>query len=95
MKLSDITDINEDILSKVGLATRPSTAARVLGPLGFFGAGLLVGGVLALLLTPKTGRGLREDLSARFRRARNGVGSAASSPAEASRDEDEKVGAST
>jgi hypothetical protein len=71
MKLSDLSDLNkEDILSALGLASKPTTSERLWGTLGIFGVGLLVGGGAALLLAPKTGEGLREDLGERFRKAR-------------------------
>jgi hypothetical protein len=72
MKLSDISDLSkEDILSAAGLATKHSTTERVLGALGFFGVGLLVGVGAALLFAPKSGQGLREDIGERFRRVRD------------------------
>jgi gas vesicle protein len=45
---------------------------KIWGTLGIFGVGLLVGAGAALLLAPKPGQGLREDLGERFRKARNG-----------------------
>ncbi len=72
MKLSDIRDLNkDDILSALGLATKPSTSDRLLGTLGVFGVGLLVGAGAALLFAPKSGQALREDLGDRFRKLRN------------------------
>ena len=41
----------------------------VAGTLGTFGVGLLVGAGIALLLAPKPGRQLREDLRERLRRS--------------------------
>ena len=73
MKLSDLSDLSkDDILSALGLAAKPSAPERVLGTLGVFGLGLLIGAGAALLLAPKSGQGLREDLGERLRRARNG-----------------------
>jgi hypothetical protein len=73
MKLSDISDLSkDDILSALGLAAKPSTSERWLGVAGIFSVGLLIGAGAALLLAPKSGQGLREDLSERLRRARHG-----------------------
>ena len=83
MKLSDLSDLSkDDILSALGLAAKPSATERVLGTVGVFGLGLLIGAGAALLLAPKSGQGLREDLGERFRRGRNGEGDA-TAPADA------------
>jgi gas vesicle protein len=71
MKLSDITDLNkEDILAAIGLASKPTTAEKLLGTLSIFGVGLLVGAGTALLLAPKSGQDLRGDLGERLRKLR-------------------------
>ena len=73
MKLSDISDLSkDDILSALGLSAKRSTSERWLESAGIFGVGLLLGAGAALLLAPKSGRGLREDLGDRMRRVRNG-----------------------
>jgi hypothetical protein len=78
MKLSDIRDLDkEDILSVLGLASKPSAAERWLGSAGVFGLGLLVGAGVALLLAPKSGQDLREDLSQRLRDLREDAEEAA------------------
>jgi gas vesicle protein len=72
MKLSDIRDLSkDDILSASGLTSKPSATERFLGGLGFFGIGLLVGAGAALLLAPKSGEDLREDLGDKLRELRN------------------------
>ena len=69
MKLSDISDLSkEDVLSALGLALKPSTSQRVVGTLGMFGLGAIVGAGLALLLAPSSGEDLRDDLGRRIRR---------------------------
>lgn len=69
MKLSDITDLTkEDLLAALGLATKPTTSERLLGSLGMFGIGALVGAGVALLLAPSSGQDLRGDLGRRIRR---------------------------
>jgi hypothetical protein len=68
MNLTDVTDLkSEDLLAATGLATRQTVAARLLSFAGAFATGAFVGGVAALLLAPKSGRGLREDLGDRIR----------------------------
>ena len=69
MKLSDISDLSkEDILSALGLATKRSASQRLIGTLGLFGLGALVGAGVALLLAPSSGEDLRGDLGRRIRR---------------------------
>jgi gas vesicle protein len=74
MKLRDITDIEkDDILGALGLQTRSSTASWVLGTLGLFGLGMVVGAGVALMLAPKPGAELRRDLEGRIRSVRERV----------------------
>lgn len=71
MKISDISNLSkEDILSALGLESKATTTERVLGSIGIFGVGLLVGAGIALLLAPKSGQDLREDLQQRLRNLR-------------------------
>jgi hypothetical protein len=63
MKLQDIRNMDKnDFLGILGLETKHSFTNQLLGTLGTFGIGLLVGAGVALLLTPKTGSDLRHDL---------------------------------
>lgn len=55
----------DEILGKLGLESRPSTAAAIASTLGSFGVGLLVGAGVALLLAPKSGKAMRDDLRER------------------------------
>ena len=69
MKLQDIKDMNkDDLLGLLGLETKGSDAGAVLKTLGTFGVGLLVGAGVALLLAPKPGRELRQDLRTKLGR---------------------------
>ena len=52
----------EDILTAMGLEKRRSSAEKMLPMIGIFGAGLLVGAGVAMLLSPKTGREVREAI---------------------------------
>jgi len=69
MKLHDIRNMDkDDFLGLLGLETKHSFTNRLLGGLGTFGIGLLVGVGAALLLAPKTGHDLRQDLRAKLHR---------------------------
>jgi len=70
MNFKDLRHLDKDeILGLLGLETKTSTGAAVAGTLGTFGIGLLVGAGIALLLAPKPGRQLREDLREKLRRS--------------------------
>jgi hypothetical protein len=63
MKLQDIPNMDkDDLLGLLGLQTKTSGAGGLLGTLATFGVGLLVGAGVALLLAPKSGSELREEL---------------------------------
>jgi hypothetical protein len=69
MNLKDLRNFDkDDILAMLGLETRTSAGAWWAGTLGTFSIGLLVGAGLGLMLAPKPGRQLREDLRERLRR---------------------------
>lgn len=70
MDLKDMTNLSkDDVLAVAGLASRRSTTERILAGAGYFAAGLIVGVGAALLLAPKSGKGLREDIGEGLRRA--------------------------
>ena len=70
MQFADITDLTkDDVLSAIGLATKRTVTARVLEVTGIFGAGLLIGIAAGILLAPKSGAGMREELGERLRGA--------------------------
>ena len=69
MKMQDIKNMDkDDVLGMLGLEARRSDTSRMLKTLGTFGIGLVVGAGVALLLAPKAGSELRQDLRAKFRR---------------------------
>jgi len=69
MKLQDVKNLEkDDVLAMLGLQARESGTARLLGALGTFGVGILVGAGVALLLAPKAGRELRHDIGRKLRR---------------------------
>jgi hypothetical protein len=71
MKINELRDFSkDDVLSALGLTSKPSTSDRLLATLSIFGVGLLVGAGAALLLAPKSGEALRSDLGERFRNLR-------------------------
>ena len=52
----------DDILHALGLEKKRSATEKMLPMIGIFGAGLLVGAGIAMLLTPKSGREIREAI---------------------------------
>jgi len=58
----------DDLLELVGLQTR-STAGDLVPLFAAFGVGVLVGAGVGLLLAPKSGREIREDLRTRLQGA--------------------------
>jgi hypothetical protein len=67
MKLQDIKNLDkDDFLGLLGLETKPTFTHWLLGTMGTFGIGLLVGAGVALMLAPKTGSDLRHDLRAKL-----------------------------
>jgi len=55
----------DELLRAVGLQSRHSAAADIMPSVALFGAGILVGAVLALLFAPTSGEELRSELSER------------------------------
>ncbi len=55
----------QEILAALGLEARRSISADAIQALGYVGVGVLIGGGLALLLAPKSGRELRDDVRER------------------------------
>jgi gas vesicle protein len=69
MTLKELRNFDkDDILEMMGLQTKASTGAWLAGTLGTFGIGLLVGAGIGMLLAPKAGRELRDDLRDKLRR---------------------------
>ncbi len=69
MNLKELRNFDkDDILEMMGLQTKASTGAWLAGALSTFGVGLLVGAGIGMLLAPKAGRELRDDLRDKLRR---------------------------
>jgi gas vesicle protein len=75
MKLRDLTDFDrDDVLGALGLQSKSSTTSWVLGTLGLFGLGMVIGAGVALMLAPKPGAELRRELEDRIRNVRDRIG---------------------
>src|SRR5712692_9243011 len=66
-KLRDLD--KDDLLDLIGLQSKRTVVDWLLPTVGIFGVGLLVGAGVGLLLAPKPGRELREDLRSRIQGA--------------------------
>jgi YtxH-like protein len=67
MKLNDIRNLSkDDVLAALGLQSRTSALSSVFGSIGLIGLGMIIGAGAALMMAPKSGRELREDLSTRL-----------------------------
>ncbi len=56
----------ERMLEMIGLEPRRSAAEKVLPIFALFGAGILVGVGIGMMVAPRPGRELRDDLKNRF-----------------------------
>jgi hypothetical protein len=64
-----VKDFNKArLLEALGLAERPSAFSVVMGTLGTFALGALLGAGVGMLSAPKTGRELRSKLRKQFNR---------------------------
>jgi hypothetical protein len=52
----------DDVLARLGLQTRTSTADYLLPALGVFGAGMMLGAGLGLLFAPRPGSEMRAEI---------------------------------
>jgi gas vesicle protein len=73
----DIPQGFDRLLAELGLQKQRSAARDLLPAIGAFVAGAIVGGALALLLAPKSGRELRSEINKRIRRTADHEPSAA------------------
>lgn len=61
----------DDLLERIGLERRRSTTETLLPALGLFGAGVLLGVGLGMMLAPKSGAALRDDVRQRLNRGQS------------------------
>ncbi|MDP2271164.1 MAG: hypothetical protein Q8N23_34510 [Archangium sp.] len=81
---NNLPDVDKDeLLEMIGLESRRSSAEKMVPTLALFGAGVLLGVGLGLMLAPKPGRELREDLKDRLGKGSNGAPEPRSSAPEA------------
>jgi hypothetical protein len=74
MTWDDLKRVSKDeILERLGMAPKPDPFDYLLPALGIFGAGLLLGAGLGLMLAPKPGAELRDDLAERYARAMHAI----------------------
>jgi YtxH-like protein len=70
MNFKDLASLDkDDLLGTLGLEKKDSLAATLAGTLGTLSIGVLIGVGIGLMLAPKAGRGLREDIHERLRSA--------------------------
>ena len=63
----------DDLLEMIGLESRRSTTEKMMPSIALFGAGVLLGVGLGLMLAPKPGAELRHDLRDRLGKGHNGT----------------------
>jgi len=77
MNLKTLKNLDrDDLLSLVGLETRRSSMDWVIPAVGFFSAGILLGAGLGMMLAPKSGRELMDDLRLRLQGNNASLGNA-------------------
>jgi hypothetical protein len=77
---------SNDILTALGLERRRSALDVLLPAVGVFAAGVVVGGGIALLLAPKSGRETRRELKGKASELTHRLGESAGELAEEVRD---------
>ena len=83
MNLKDLKNLDKDeLLGLLGLETKPSVASEVVSTLGTFAIGLLVGAGVALLLAPKDGRALRDDIRSKIQRGKESLSNSSADDAD-------------
>jgi gas vesicle protein len=84
-KIRNIKEFTKaDALAAIGLAMKPSAGRWLAGTLSVWGLGVIVGAAAALLLTPRTGREMRDELSEKVKTFRDRTAARAASAVEAS-----------
>ncbi len=66
-QLKGLKDIDkDDLLDYLGLQSKPTVVESVFPAVAIFGVGVLIGAGLGLMLAPKSGVALRDDLRTRL-----------------------------
>ena len=74
---NNLPSSTDDLIRLIGLQRQRSAADAMLPGVALFGAGLLVGAGLALLLAPTSGKELRSEIGERAADLKDRVGAAA------------------
>lgn len=70
MTLDSVKNLDKDhFLNMLGLETKRNTVDYLVPALALFGVGMLVGTGIGLLVAPRPGRELREDIAQRLQNA--------------------------
>jgi len=70
MNMDNLRNLDkDDLLNVFGLETRRNTVDYLVPALALFGVGVLVGTGVGLLVAPRTGKDLRDDLANRIQNA--------------------------
>jgi hypothetical protein len=79
---SSLPDVDkDDVLEAIGLETRRTASDKLVPAFALFGAGVLLGVGLGLMLAPKPGKELRSDLKQRLSKGDgSGVSAKAATP---------------
>lgn len=80
-------NLSDELLERMGLQPKVTPADYILPALGIFGAGMLVGAGVALMVTPKPGAELRSDIRRAASRLRHRVSPGDADVSEMTRDE--------
>ena len=75
--VNQVPTSTDDLIRLIGLQRQRTAADALLPSMALFGAGLLVGAGLALLLAPTSGKELRDELGDRAADLKDRVGEAA------------------
>ena len=79
MNFKDLAALDQnDLLGTLGLEKKDSFTSTLAGTLGTLSIGMLIGVGIGLMLAPKAGRGLREDIRERLRGAPEALAAGAS-----------------